>query len=161
MHDKSPNERLVVVIFLVLVSIILIPPQFPIASAGACGGPEGDCDQDSFTPNEGDCDDYNPNVYPGHGSCSVPIAAINDVIIDLKDLTDEGTITSSQAQALLVKLDSAIKKIESDKIEPAIGSLNAFINQVTAFINSGKISSSVGNSLIVDVKNIIDTLRMG
>jgi len=126
-----------------------------------CGSGEGDCDQDGFTPNEGDCDDYNPNVYPGHGSCDVPIETINDVIIEVQDLAEEGDITSGQANALVSKLQNAINKIEVDKISPAIGSLNAFINQVNALIKSGTMSSPVGNELIASVQSIIDILRMG
>jgi len=147
------------ILFLVLVSIIIISPQVKMASAGS--GADGDIDQDGFTPNEGDCDDNNPNVYPGKGSCEVPIQEINDVMIDVQQLAQEGDITGAQANALLVKLESAIKKIESDKINPAIGSLNAFINQIKAFMNSNIILPEVGNQLISDVQNIIQILKMG
>ncbi|MGI0097651.1 MAG: FIMAH domain-containing protein [Nitrosopumilaceae archaeon] len=143
---------------IVLVGMIIIFSQFPIVFAGLpC---DSDYDGDSYTPCEGDCDDSNPNKYPGHG-CEIPIQEIKSVISDVNDLADDGTINSGQANALLSKLQNAIDKIDSNQINAAIGSLKAFINQITAFINSGKISSSVGNSLIADVKNIIDTLRMG
>jgi hypothetical protein len=161
MNVDSPYRRLGIIFSLGLLSSLAISPQPPLALAGMCGSPEGDCDQDNFTPNEGDCDDNNPNVYPGHGSCNVPIEAINDVIIEVQDLVEEGDITRGQANALVSKLQNAIDKIEDDKISPAIGSLNAFINQVNALIKSGAMSSSVGNELIAAVQSIIDSLRMG
>jgi hypothetical protein len=160
MNGDSPHRRLGLIFLLALLSTIAISPQLPLAFAGMCGSPEGDCDQDSFTPNEGDCDDYNPNVYPGHGSCAVPIEAINDVIIEVQDLAEEGDITSGQANALVAKLQNAINKIEADKISPAIGSLNAFINQVKALMSSGAMSSSVGQELIASVQSILDDLRL-
>jgi len=161
-NNKSPYRRLRLILFLVLASIIIISPQFKKASAGS--GLDGDIDQDGFTPNEGDCDDNNPDVYPGYGSCEVPIQEINEVIIDVQELAKEGDITANQANALIVKLDSAITKIESDKINGAIGSLNAFINQIKAIMDSGAIkpeSAEVWNQLIRDVQSIIEKLKMG
>jgi hypothetical protein len=158
MKNKSPDRRLGLFLFLILASIIIISPQIQMVSAGACGGANGDCDQDSFTPAEGDCDDYNANIYPGHGSCEVPIKEINEVIIEVQQLPN---LSGSQANALLVKLETAIKKIESDKINAAIGSLNAFINQIKALMNSKIILPEVGNQLISDVENIIIILKTG
>ena len=158
MGNGSPFRKTRVILFLVLASIIIISPQIQMASAGACGSGEGDCDQDGFTPNEGDCDDNNSNVYPGQGSCEVPIQEINEVIIEVQQLPN---LTEGQASALLVKLENAIDKIESDKINAAIGSLNAFINQVKAFMNSGAIQQGVGDYLIHAVLSIIEKLKMG
>jgi len=159
--EKTSAYRSSKLIFLlVLASIGIVSYQNQTAYAGACGSTEGDCDQDGFTPSEGDCDDYNANIYPGHGSCSVPIKEINEVIIDVQELANEGEITSAQSNALLVKLESAIKKIESDKISGAIGSLNAFINQIKAFIPK-VIDPEIGNQLILDVQNIIMILKTG
>ena|SRR3990172_1593803 len=158
MGNGSPYRKTRLILFLVLASIIIISPQFQMASAGSGG--DGDIDQDSFTPNEGDCDDNDPNVYPGHGSCEVPIQEINDVISDVQQLAKAGEITGTQAKALLVKLESAIKNIESDQINAAIGSLNAFINQIKALMPK-IIDPSVGEPMIQEVQRIIDILKMG
>ena len=165
MNNKSPYRRLRLILFLVLASIIIISPQFKKASAGS--GLDGDIDQDGFTPNEGDCDDNDPDVYPGYGSCAVPIPEIKLVMEDVEKLVDAGTINDGQANALLAKLENAIQKIESDKINAAIGSLNAFIKQIKAFMNSGVIppedpeAYEVGKQLIRDVESIIEKLKMG
>ena len=41
----------------------------PVAFAGDCisPGPDMDCDADGFTPNQGDCDDNKPDIFPGQG----------------------------------------------------------------------------------------------
>ena len=86
---------------------------------------------------------------------------------DVEKLVDAGTINDGQANALLAKLENAIQKIESDKINAAIGSLNAFIKQIKAFMNSGVIppedseAYEVGKQLIRDVESIIEKLKMG
>ena len=156
MNHASPNNRSVISIFsIVLASMIIIFSQFPIASAGLPA--DSDIDGDGFSPNEGDCDDGNALRYPDHG-CAVPIP---DIKLVMEDVADIETINDGQANALLSKLQNAINKIESNQINGAIGSLKAFINQITVFINSGKISPEVGNPLIEAVNNIIYTLRMG
>jgi len=61
--------------------MILITSQFPVAFAGA-GGWE-DKDNDGYSTFQGDCDDTDPNVYPGHG-CVMEIeikSDVNDAIV--------------------------------------------------------------------------------
>ena len=60
-----------------LVSMILITSQSPIAFAGA--GVWEDKDNDGYSTEQGDCDDEDPNVYPGHGVCPTKIES------DVKD----------------------------------------------------------------------------
>ena len=49
-------------------------------------GDDHDSDGDNYSPNEGDCDDSDPEVYPGHG-CTYPVReeaeAVEDEINDL------------------------------------------------------------------------------
>jgi len=159
MNHASPNDRRLIPIFsIVLASMIIIFSQFPIASAGLpC---DSDYDGDTYSPCEGDCDDSNYNKYPGHG-CEIPTQEISNVIDEVQALTAGGTITEGQANALLVKLENAIDKIESNNINGAIGSLKAFINQITVFINSGAIQpEQVGYDLISAVQSIIEDLKM-
>ena len=155
--EPPDNRSVTSLLTILLASMIIIFSQFQIASAGLpC---DSDFDGDGFSTCEGDCDDSNVNKYPGHG-CELPIQEIGYVIDDVKDLAAQGTITSGQSNSLLSKLQVAIDKIQSNQINGAIGSLKSFINQITAFINTGKIPTSVGNSLITDVRSIIDTLKM-
>jgi len=57
--------RFLLLFSIALVSIILITSQFPAAFAGI--GDDHDADGDNYSPNEGDCNDNDPNIYPGHG----------------------------------------------------------------------------------------------
>ena len=154
-HAYRNSRNMMIIFSIALISTIIISSQFPIASAGLPG--DSDIDGDGFSPNEGDCDDGNALRYPDHG-CAVPIP---DIKLVMEEVADIETINDGQANALLSKLQNAINKIESNQINGAIGSLKAFINQITVFINSGKISPEVGNPLIEAVNNIIYTLRMG
>lgn len=142
---------------IVIVSMILITSQSPAAFAGIGGDHDGDNDQ--YTPNQGDCDDNNPNVYPGHG-CN-PLEDIEIIINDIEELIEEGDldINEGQANALLGKLEKAADNVESNNHNKAINLLNAFINQINAFINSGLISSEDGQTLIDAVQSIINVLE--
>ena len=154
MHSASPyNRRLVSIFFIVLASVIIIP-QFPAAFAGACA----DGDGDGHCYPEDDCDDRDKTVWRGNGCEDPSITAIYNVMEDVEDLADAGSINQGQATSLLAKLNSAVDKIEADKINVAIGLLNAFINQIKALINSGVIDPKVGGDLIADVWIIINSL---
>lgn len=153
----TKSTSLLSIFSIVLVSIILITSQSPTAFAGIGGDHDGD--DDDYSPNQGDCDDNNPNVYPGHG-CN-PIDDIEIIVNDIEDLIDEGDfdITDGQANALIGKLEKAADKVESNNYNNAINLLNAFINQINAFINSGLISSDDGQTLIEAVQSIISVLE--
>src|SRR3989337_1818504 len=56
-------------------------------------------------------------------------------------------LSKGQINSFISKLQSAADKIDSGKITGAIGSLEASINQINAFINSGKIKYTVGQTL--------------
>jgi len=156
---------LMTVLSMVLVGMILITSQSPLAFAGFCDevGPDMDCDGDTFTPNQGDCDDDNPDVFPGQG-CPFPpfpaAQAIEDVIVEVENMITSGDleINKGETKAILGKLDIAMDKVDSDNVNGAIGSLNAFINQINAFINSGSISPENGQILIDAAQNIINNL---
>ena len=156
MHRASPyNRRLVSIFFIVLASVIIIP-QFPAAFAGACA----DEDEDGHCYPEDDCDDHDDTVWRGH-SCDPSITAIYGVMDDVEDLADAGSINQGQATSLLAKLNSAIDKIEADKINTAISLLNAFINQINALIKAGIIDPKDRGDLITSVLGIINDLKMG
>lgn len=153
-----PDNRRVTYIFsLLLVGTVIIFSQSQIAFAGLpC---DSDIDGDDFSPCEGDCDDSNKDRYPGHG-CAIPTTEISYVINDVEELAEQGTITGGQANALLVKLENAIDKIESNNINAAIGSLKAFINQINALMNSGAITQDVRDYLVSSVQSIIEDLKI-
>jgi len=79
-----------------------------------------------------------------------------DDIIDLiEDLIDEvinsESLDEADQEKLIKKLETAIRFLENDppQVKAACGKLKAFINQVNAFINAGRIDQSEGEALIV------------
>lgn len=166
MHHTYSFYRVASTSFLIIISGLIITIQFPLALAGVN---TSDRDGDGYysDPPSGmpaDPDDLNPCI-PDENSeaCIVsedPIAAIDDVMNDVKNLISSGNfdINSAQAKALFTKLNNAASYIESDKINVAINNLNAFNNQINAYINSGDILPENGQSIIFQVNSIIDSL---
>ena len=152
--------RLLSIFSMALVSMILITSQSPAAFAGI--GDDHDADGDYYSPNEGDCDDTDPEIYPGHGDCKYPVKDDTEKIEDeINDLVESGEfdINSGQAENLLYKLQHAVEKTDDDKINVAINMLESFINTINAYINSGAISQTNGDGLIAGVLGIIDYLE--
>jgi len=77
------------------VSMILIISQSPVAFAGN-GGWE-DKDNDGYSTFQGDCDDNDPDVYPGHGVCVTTIEIESDVKDGVVVGPDEKVIISNGA----------------------------------------------------------------
>lgn len=158
--------RIASISFLIIISSLVITIQFPLALAGVnTSDQDGDgyySDPPSGIP--ADPDDRNPCIPDENSEACVmsedPIGAIDDVMNDVNNLISSGDfdINSAQTKSLLTKLKSAIKYIESDKINVAINNLNAFNNQINAYINSGRILPEDGQSLISQVNSIIDSL---
>jgi hypothetical protein len=152
--------RLLSIFSMALVSMILITSQSPAAFAGI--GDDHDADGDNYSPNEGDCDDTDPEIYPGHGDCKYPVKEDTEEIEDeINDLIDSGQfdINSGQAENLLYRLQHAVEKTDDGKINVAIKMLESFINKINAYINSGAITEANGDGLIAGVQDIIDYLE--
>jgi len=154
--NSTANQILVFFFSMVLVSMIFIPSQSQLVFAGS--GLYEDKDRDGFSPVQGDCNDNDKSVYPGNG-CD-PAATVKYAIDYVEDLIDDGEfdINDGQANALLIILNNAIDKLDSDKTRAAVGLLNAFINQIEKYINSDKLSPEDGEELILGIQNLIDSL---
>jgi len=142
-----------------LVSMILITSQTPAAFAGI--DEHHDADGDGFSPKEGDCNDSDPNVYPGQG-CNYPVRDdVDDIEDDIDDLIESGDfdINDAQLDNLLYKLQHAAEKADAGQINVTINMLNAFINTIQAYVNSNTISQADGDYLISEVQNIINYLE--
>jgi hypothetical protein len=139
--------------------MILITSQTPAAFAGI--GEHHDADGDNYSPSEGDCDDTDPNVYPGQG-CTYPVRDDTEEIEDdINDLIESGDfdINDAQVENLLYKLEHAAEKADSNQINVTINMLNSFINTIQAYVNSGALDPAAGADLIAAVQDIIDYLE--
>ncbi len=108
-------------IFLIaVVSMILITSQSPVAFAGN-GGWE-DKDNDGFSTFQGDCDDNDPEVYPGHGVCPTKIetdvsdnivVGPDDVVVISNDATLTGNVEVNGGTLVVTDGSTIIGNIES------------------------------------------------
>ena len=83
----------------------------------------------------------------------------NELLIDeVEALVTTGVLNPGQGNALIAKLEAAIRKLNQGNVNAAINQLQAFINQVNAFINGGILSPEEGQPLIDAANNIINQL---
>ena len=83
---------------------------------------------------------------------------IENSIAQVEDLVADGILNGGQGNSLISKLENALKKIEQEKVTPAVNMLEAFKNQVNAFIAAGILMPEEGQSLIAAVDLIIANL---
>ena len=148
------NEKVVPILLIAIVGMIIIVSQSPVAFAGA-GGWE-DKDNDGFSTFQGDCNDDDPEVYPGKGCDAEDF--LDYVLDETLDLAEEEGLTASQSRGLIDALERAIADIESGKLNAAEGKLTSFIGKISALINNGTISAEDGQPLIDQVQMLIDTM---
>jgi hypothetical protein len=86
--------------------------------------------------------------------------APGSLIDHVKALVAAGVLNQGQGNALIAKLDAAIKQVDKGNSNTAINQLQAFINQVNAFINSGILTSAQGQPLIDAANAIIAELAL-
>jgi hypothetical protein len=134
--------------------MILITSQSPAAFAGN-GGWE-DKDNDGFSTFQGDCDDNDPEVYPGR-DCE-PIDFLDYITDETLDLIEEEELTESEARGLILALQRAIDDIESGKLHAAEGVLNSFLGKLDSLVNKGAISAEDAQPIIDQVQMLIDTM---
>jgi len=144
------------ILVIAIVGMIIITSQSPAAFAGA-GGFE-DKDNDGFSTFQGDCNDNNPEVYPGNGDCD-PLEFINYVTDETQDLADEGYLTDNQVRGLLDSLQRAIDKLEDENYTAAAGMLTSFMNKINSYINNGTVPAELGQPLIDQIQMLIDTIK--
>jgi hypothetical protein len=73
-------------------------------------------------------------------------------------LVTQGVLNQGQGNALMVKLDGALTKLDQGDSAVAINKLQAFNNQVNAYIHATIISSEQGQPLIDASNGIIAAL---
>lgn len=82
--------------------------------------------------------------------------AIIDVI---NDLVNSGDLNKGNGNALVNKLDTAIQQMANGDNATAINLLNAFINQVNAFVSSRTLTPEEGQQLIDAARSVIQGLH--
>ena len=85
---------------------------------------------------------------------SVEEQVVVDIIEDIQDLVDAGTLNGGNGNALISKLEAVLAKIDKGNTNAAINQINAFINQVNAFVAKGKLTSEEG-LVLIDLANIV------
>jgi len=89
-----------------------------------------------------------------------PREGTEGLIVQVHSLIARGALSQGRGNALIAKLDGAIKQLEKGKTKTAVNELQAFINQVNAMINSGVLSPAEGQPLI-DAANAIIAALLG
>lgn len=87
----------------IFVLVLISGFATPVAFAGFCDdfGPDEDCDGDGFTPNQGDCNDDNPDIFPGQG-CDLPQVVVGGEIIPLE--TTSLILAGAQTFSLMIPI---------------------------------------------------------
>ncbi len=82
-----------------------------------------------------------------------------DLLIELLIAQVQGLVpdplNNGQAKSLLVKLQGAIQKLDAGQNDTAINKLNAFINEVEAFVSAGTLSPLEGDPLISQAQLVL------
>ena len=87
-----------------------------------------------------------------------PLQAIQALINNVESLVAQGVLNHGNGNALISKLEAARKQLERGHIRPTGNQINAFINQVDAFIRSGKLTPQQGQPLIDAAMNILQQI---
>lgn len=83
-----------------------------------------------------------------------PAAFVYDEIGQLTDGVADTSLNRGQSNALTVKLDQVLKKVEQGQTNAALGALGAFTNQVNAFARTGKLTAEEAAALLQTAEKI-------
>ena len=89
---------------------------------------------------------------------SLPQEEIELIIDDVDDMVSAAAQNNSQGTSLTSKLDVAIKQLNRDNVKAATNRLGAFVNQVSALMKAGILSTGEGQPLIDSANDIISDL---
>jgi len=76
-----------------------------------------------------------------------------DLIGTIETMVDEGLLGVGNGNALISKINNAIKSLDKGNTNAVSGQLGAFINEVEAFVDNGKFTEEQGQTLITVAEN--------
>ena len=82
-----------------------------------------------------------------------PEEAITSLVSAVQTLVNQGALSAGEANGLLAKLDGATRHLNRGNTTAAANLLQAFINQVEAFVSAGILPSTAGEKLISSARN--------
>jgi pullulanase-type alpha-1,6-glucosidase len=89
-----------------------------------------------------------------------PQEMIRSLIDEIEDLVGAGSLNEGQGNALIVKLERAINRLNRGNPRTALNVLNAFVNQVNDFVKEGILTPEEGQALLDAINAIIDQIRL-
>jgi predicted outer membrane repeat protein len=92
---------------------------------------------------------------PDIGADEFALVTIGDILDNVEYLVDTRVLNEGQGNALIAILEAAEKMFNKGNTIAACNQLQAFINQVNAYIKSGILSEEDGQSLIDAAKSVI------
>jgi hypothetical protein len=109
-------------------------------------------------------------VYSGDGNFTASSSSLTEAVLSAQQqiallasqinaLVNAGVLNGGNGTALKAKLNSATASLNAGNTTAGINQLNAFIDQVKALVNSGKLSSAVGQTLISAAQQAIVSAR--
>jgi hypothetical protein len=89
-----------------------------------------------------------------------PQEMLRSLIDKVEALVEAGSLNHGQGNALIVKLEAAIKDLDKGKPGTALNVLDAFSNQVTDFVAEGVLTPDEGQDLLDAVHAIMHQIRI-
>jgi probable HAF family extracellular repeat protein len=85
-----------------------------------------------------------------------PEEQIAVLIGEVGELVDGGVLKEGNGNALIQKLENAVRMLEEDKDPATCGQLQAFVNQVEALTDTGRLPEEIAAGLIDAASSVID-----
>jgi len=83
-----------------------------------------------------------------------PDELTENLIADIGELVESGTLNDGQGNSLTVKLENTLKHLDKDNTATACNMLNAFINHVNSLVEEGVLTLEEGQALLSSVDEI-------
>ena len=87
-----------------------------------------------------------------------PAQGVVNAITLIETLVSGGTLNAGNANSLRSKLESAIRALESDNVNAAIGKLGALLNEVDALVRSGRMTEDDIGALQSLVERVLESI---